>query len=1345
MIQFVKYQALGNDYIVIDPADWRNETGESSDSLARFNPSPERVSKLCDRHYGIGADGILWGPIPCQDADFGLRIFNPDGSQAENSGNGLRIFARYLWDRGMVRENPFQASTPGGIVRCQVHSGGERVTVEMGRLSFDSHDIPLSGSRRSVLNEELELEGRSFRYCAVSLGNPHCIILCDEISEADARRWGPKVEHEPRFRNRTNVQFMKVIDPHNLQIEIWERGAGYTLASGSSSCAAAGAAHRLGLCSAQVQVHMPGGVLDVAIDADDQVTLTGEVSPVFVGQLPSDAEMSKSYGRRTSVPPDLIHDRDFIEAILQTMDALVIVFDQRGRILLFNRACEGISGYSFEEVKGKQLWNVFLAQEDIRIVKAAYSGLPSGHFPDHGENRWIAKDGHYRDIAWSNMPLLGENGSIRAVIATGVDITARKQMEEELLKTKAELEKRVEERTEEYRQANRALLESEANLRSWVENARDYVVYRVAIDNSEPHGGHVVMVSPSIRQLVGIRDPYCFDCWFENIHPDDLDIVEEANRLAWEEGTPYNQVVRVFHPERGRWIWLNTISTPVFNDQGKLTHFNGLILDISEQKWAEEALQSQVAFETLITSISSSFINLEAHEIDQEIESSLQAIGKFTGMEHVGIYRFSEDGCTIENTHAWTATSEGQSYQCRPDCPIDERLQMVETIRRSEALQAPFHQQVITQVQAEEANRSPNLRSFLYVPMETRGAVAGYLSLESTRLEKEWSPENIRLLKMLGEIFVNAIAQKRALEIQAGQNRYLELMARGGRLTETLEALLRIIEGQSTGTLGLILLLDEDEKHLHIGASISLPEEYICSIEGLEIGPLVGSCGTACYRRERVIVQDIATDPRWEGLRELGLHFGLRACWSQPVFSAGGKVLGTFALYYRYPKAPSQMELRTIETAAHLVGVAIEHKQAQDALEQAYQTLEERVEERTRELEQRRRIAEGLRDILSILNSNQTLEAVLGYIVAQASRLLGSSASVMHHVNYVTHFVEIEASYGLPEEILDIRGFPLYSSPKIDQAILERKPYFIDRIQDLPSQQEGSEDQVTPEARRWRSVTTRCYNAYLAVPLIVGGEVYGSLAFYYADSREFSEEDVRLGVTFGDQVSLALENARLRSQAEQLAVIAERNRLARDLHDAVTQTLFSASLIAEVLPRLWERNPEEAHRRLEELRLLNRGALAEMRTLLLELRPASLLEAEIDEIFHHLRDAFTGRTHIPVQFVRAGVEELPPEVKVAFYRIAQEALNNIAKHAQASKVLLSLTACQIADARREIELLIRDNGKGFIPDCITTEHLGLEIMKERAGDIGAKIDIQTGIGQGTTITALWDDVINGGL
>lgn len=247
-------------------------------------PTEEQVRRICHRNFGVGSDGILFGPV--NDGDMmRLRILNPDGSEAEKSGNGIRIFSRYLWDIGRVQDKPFQLQTLGGLVESHVYDGGKMVRVEMGHVSFSSSKIPVVGEQREVLNEQITVAGESLTYSAATIGNPHCVIVQEHISPEQTCKLGKLLEHEPRFPNRTNVQFVKVLDRSNIQIEIWERGAGYTLASGSSSSAAAAVSHRLGLVESNVQVHMPGGVITIEIRPDYSILMTGEVTRVCDGEI----------------------------------------------------------------------------------------------------------------------------------------------------------------------------------------------------------------------------------------------------------------------------------------------------------------------------------------------------------------------------------------------------------------------------------------------------------------------------------------------------------------------------------------------------------------------------------------------------------------------------------------------------------------------------------------------------------------------------------------------------------------------------------------------------------------------------------------------------------------------------------------------------------------------------------------------------------------------------------------------------------------------------------------------------------------------------------------------------
>jgi diaminopimelate epimerase len=274
---FSKFHVLGNDYIVVDPT--RNAV----------DPAPRFVQALCDRRLGIGSDGLLLGPlaVPEHPGAFGLRIFNPDGSEAETSGDGLRIFARYLFEAGHAQGTECQIHTLGGRSTARfLTPDGSLVQVDMGVPSFKASDIPFTGisPQLEVLETPLFFPTGPVTITALSLGNPHCVVFPGEVSPANACRLGPKIERHPEFPERVNVLLVEVIDRKRIRIEIWERGAGYTPASGSS-CAAAAACRRLNLVDDRVTVQMPGGTLGVEFAPEGDILMSGPVQPVFDGEM----------------------------------------------------------------------------------------------------------------------------------------------------------------------------------------------------------------------------------------------------------------------------------------------------------------------------------------------------------------------------------------------------------------------------------------------------------------------------------------------------------------------------------------------------------------------------------------------------------------------------------------------------------------------------------------------------------------------------------------------------------------------------------------------------------------------------------------------------------------------------------------------------------------------------------------------------------------------------------------------------------------------------------------------------------------------------------------------------
>lgn len=277
---FVKSHGLGNDYIVmVNPpgGEW----------------TPERIRLLCDRNFGIGSDGIL--AMTRDSEPFGLRIFNPDGSEAEKSGNGLRIFAKFLYEYGYAPSRTFQIETLGGTVLAEVFPDARgkvgRVRVDMGRYTFEPRDIGIRDRDIPFVEDLLDL-GPDLRIkgTAVSVGNPHFVFFRDELDDALMKEWGPRIENHPIFPRRINTQMVRVSGPSEIEIRIWERGAGWTLASGSSSCAAASVAVHMGKVQSPVRVRMPGGELTISLGPDREIRMEGPVSEVMSGNLSADLQ-----------------------------------------------------------------------------------------------------------------------------------------------------------------------------------------------------------------------------------------------------------------------------------------------------------------------------------------------------------------------------------------------------------------------------------------------------------------------------------------------------------------------------------------------------------------------------------------------------------------------------------------------------------------------------------------------------------------------------------------------------------------------------------------------------------------------------------------------------------------------------------------------------------------------------------------------------------------------------------------------------------------------------------------------------------------------------------------------
>ena len=890
---------------------------------------------------------------------------------------------------------------------------------------------------------------------------------------------------------------------------------------------------------------------------------------------------------------------------------------------------------------------------------------------------------------------------------------------------------------------------AETDLQSLLQNATDFAVYRLVLDPDYPHGARVVMVSPSLADIVGIADIDRFEAWFENLHPDDRDRVTAANARAIERGERYDEITRLYHPVKEQWVWVHTMSSPIFDEQGRLTHVNGLVIDVTEQKQAQEALQRQNAFENLVTAISTRFINLGFDQIDDGITQALQEIGEFTDVDRSYVFLFSDDHARFSCTHEWNAPGIQPQMDDLQDLPFSDWGWSNTRIVDGQVLHIPHVARLPDEAAVERREfQRQGIQSLIVVPLAYRGDVLGFLGFDAVRGQKTWSEQDIVLLKIVGEIFVNALEHKRDQERL--QQAYQVLEQRVQERTRELSTLLQV--GQNVISmlelehlLGVIL----DQLRTVVsynGASIFSLEKNVLRMMAYR-GPLEQTQAMqirfdletmpinrrAIEQRKPVVIPDTRGDSevarlfRQSAGEELDTTYGYIRSWIGLPLIVQERVIGMLTLDHGKAEVYTDRQARLAMAFANQAAIAIENGRLYYA-----------EQERLKESEQRRQIAESLRDIVAAINANLPLQDILERIVSQAAVHLGAAACVMSRFDLDNAYFVHEATYGWPAELAQQKAIPFSLNRQIGsgdylRTVLERKPSYnnygplperLDKIRNDPS--------ISAEIKARRLIIRTHFAGSMGVPLVVNDQAYGGLLFYYTQPQAFSDEQVQLGLTFAEQAALAIENAQLRQQAAQSAVAAERSRLARDLHDAVTQTLFSASLIAEVLPRIWERDPAEGQRRLAELRELTRGALAEMRTLLLELRPSALVEARLGDLLQQLGQSITGRARVPVSVQVEETCHVPVDVKVALYRIAQEALNNVAKHAEASEATVRL------DCRPDqIELTVRDDGRGFDPTHTPADHLGLGIMRERAESVGATLTIDGGAERGTQIQVLW--------
>lgn len=510
-------------------------------------------------------------------------------------------------------------------------------------------------------------------------------------------------------------------------------------------------------------------------------------------------------------------------------------------------------------------------------------------------------------------------------------------------------------------------------------------------------------------------------------------------------------------------------------------------------------------------------------------------------------------------------------------------------------------------------------------------------------------------------------------------------------LRDALGKTLQVMEIEAGG----IYLLDEETGLLNVAAYEGVSKHFVRGIDGLKLGE--NFSGQVAQEGKPLVVTDVATDTRLS--RPAVRDEGFSSLAVVPL-SSRGRVLGTMFTAARSTRDFTSQDVELLSSIGSQIAVAVENARLFAAQQ--------------RRAEQFRLISEVGRRITSILDVDELLDEIvrlvnetLGYylvgigLVEEGYVVMRTGAGACwEDPNFVAPKLKI-GKEGITGWVVG-RGEPLV----VTDVAYEDRFYFMEEASETRSE--------------------------LAVPIRTKDAVIGVLDVQSDRINAFDESDLVVLQSLAAQAAIAIDNARLYEQARQVAAMEERNRLAHDLHDAVSQTLWTASLISDILPNLYDEDPGEAKRSLGKLRQLTRGALAEMRTLLLELRPSGLVEAELGELLRQLVQAMAGRKKMDIRLETNGRISPPTDVKIALYRIAQEALNNITKHAHSSNVVV-----QLHDEADCISLMIRDDGIGFDPAMVPPDRLGLGIMEERAEAVGANLVIRSVLDEGTQVSVTW--------
>ena len=554
--------------------------------------------------------------------------------------------------------------------------------------------------------------------------------------------------------------------------------------------------------------------------------------------------------------------------------------------------------------------------------------------------------------------------------------------------------------------------------------------------------------------------------------------------------------------------------------------------------------------------------------------------------------------------------------------------------------------------------------------------------------------------------------RKQGEALLAGEKRLLEMVAKGDSLPSILDSICRLVEELCSGCLCSILLLDSSGKRLWHGAGPSIPKPYAQAIDGFVIGPNVGSCGSAAYCAEQVIVSDIATDPRWTRFRDEAVTNGLRACWSTPILSFENKVLGTFAMYYRQPRSPAPRHQDVIEQITHLASIAIQRKRAEEALRASEQLARGQVE--------------ALTYSLDVLATAPAPDKFLGQMLSTMGRLLTAQSVILWLLDESDDSLILRAWAEGTNFAKADPEHPFVKNPlswKQDRGLRE---LFFSGVPVVCEDVEQDPD-IAPELRNY--LNSGGTKKFLRIPTLVGGRVRGFIGIRHGERPSYRPEEIELAQALAHQAMLAIQLNEFAEQSRQAAILEERNRMARDIHDTLAQGFTGVIVQLEAAEdAIGCSRRKEANEHLQRAAELARRSLSEARRSVRALRPEALQAGNVWDALQGIIKNTTAGTALHTKFeLRGQLRDIPPVWQENLLHIGQEGLTNALKYAHARNFETRLTS-----HAKELRLELRDDGDGFEVNA-RHDGFGLAGMRERVEQMGGSLKITSARGKGTKL------------